>query len=244
MQVVDSYPGDAAKGADYLTGAAQRDLVVDPNLSVADGGIRKERIVLTDLYLDHEGRVCISETSVQHMANLLGMFEGERVLRIIADNEALRAEVGGQQALVVGLQNRIAGLETNAATQYVGLDGKGYATLDGARAATAEPIEPPHVVDPTLADVEQGDAPEPPKRSDEDQAEIEHLHKQLADAEAERDAANEALTNALKSGDGGGVPAPPEDGKDAPPPEPGPKNQQQDPVPKPEPKKATKPKGK
>lgn len=88
MQLHHAYPGDAVGGHDYLTGAAQGEVVVD-----ADTLPRPELVIITDRYIDYEGRVCIGEKSVRHMAHLLGMFEKEQVEAVAAENAALHGEI-------------------------------------------------------------------------------------------------------------------------------------------------------
>lgn len=136
MQITTHYPGDAAGGADFITGSAQGEIIDDP-LAPARG----ERVIITDKYLEYEGRVCIGEKSVRHMANLCGMFEGERVERVAAENRALHGEVDALRAEVDRLTAALAEAQGARATVYYA-HGKPYLTEDAAREAST-PKRPP-----------------------------------------------------------------------------------------------------
>lgn len=87
FMVADSYPGDAARGGCYLTGASLGEIVeIDP----ATGGdiVRPERVIVTQVDIDFEGRLCLSERIVRHLAHQLGMVDSWRVERLRAVHDA------------------------------------------------------------------------------------------------------------------------------------------------------------
>lgn len=87
--VAPQYPGDAAKGGDFLTGAAQREIQ-----DRAEAHFRPERIVVTDEYLPYQGgRVCLSETTIRHLAALVDLHDPVAVDRIVTENARLRDEL-------------------------------------------------------------------------------------------------------------------------------------------------------
>lgn len=89
-QLTDSYPPDAAGGADFLTGAAQR-RIPDENDQLVN-----ERIVVCDLDLAadtlYEGRVCLSETTIRHLASLIGCYDGPSVRAMLTHTEKIEAQ--------------------------------------------------------------------------------------------------------------------------------------------------------
>lgn len=120
--VGDSYPLGTAKGGDYITGAAQREIVVD-------GVARLERIIATPIEIDFEGQLCFSETSVRHMAQLLGMYDEGQVGPLLRDNGALIdqvAQLSEQLAYAVREVERLRS-ERVIATIYVAPDGSEFA---------------------------------------------------------------------------------------------------------------------
>lgn len=86
--VADNYPGDAARGGCYLSGAAQGEIVtIDP----ATGGeqVRREKVIVTPVDIDFEGRLCIGERMVRHLAHQFGMVDSWRVERLRVVHDAL-----------------------------------------------------------------------------------------------------------------------------------------------------------
>lgn len=160
----DQYPSFAAFGCDFFTRADQGDIIED----TADGPrVRRERILITDRDLDFEGRVCVGERTVRHLAHQLGMVDDWRVERIAADNHQLRREL-------VDLSEELARerehgrflreLEAQPPEKvFLALDGTEHAARRGAAEATAAqlgidvkivlearavPVEPPLEVAP------------------------------------------------------------------------------------------------
>lgn len=120
----DHYPADAAYGCDWLTRNAQGDILVD----TPDGQVkRREKVLITSREDDYEGRICIGERTVRHLAHQLGLVDDWRVERIAADNRELRTEVIGLSVALGAARNeanRLAQLERPDATKvYVALDG-------------------------------------------------------------------------------------------------------------------------
>lgn len=120
----DHYPGDAAHGCDYLTRSMQGDIQVE----TPDGiKLRKERVIITDREEDFEGRICIGERTVRHLAHKFGMVDDWRVDMISRDNTALRAELVGLSSQMAALRDenrRLAELErAEIEDVYVAVDG-------------------------------------------------------------------------------------------------------------------------
>lgn len=81
VQIADNYPAHAAKGADYFSGAPRGDIMErhgDEQI------IRPEKVVITDVELDYEGRLCVGERTVRHWAQTFGMVDGWRVQNMLA----------------------------------------------------------------------------------------------------------------------------------------------------------------
>lgn len=85
-QVAHAYPGTAAGGADYFTGAAQRPI------EQPDGTYSLERVLVTDKNVDYEGDVCISETTIRHWGHLFGLYDGTQVTRLQSHVDQVEAE--------------------------------------------------------------------------------------------------------------------------------------------------------
>lgn len=136
FQVTDSYPGDAAGGCDYITKAAPGLIYDDPN-----SPSRQERVVVTPTEIDFEGRLCIGERTVRHMAHLLGMFEGEAVEMISAENASLRDECARGQVLLADAAAQLSSKFT-LNTVYVCPDGFQAGTMEGALLHMGAPVVP------------------------------------------------------------------------------------------------------
>lgn len=154
MQLHHAYPGDAIGGADYLTGSAQGEVVVDP-----DTLPRPELVIITDRYIEHEGRVCIGERSVRHMAHLLGMFEKERVEAVAQENVALHGEVDVLRAQIEQQRDVIEGLRLTQ-TQVFYVNGTRYETEAAAREASKAKKPPLRVPAPDASHEEPSTDPE------------------------------------------------------------------------------------
>lgn len=139
MIVTDSYPRGAAKGADYFSGASQRSIT-----DVVDGEHieRPEKIIATGIEAgvdyDDQGQICLSETTVRHMGNLVGLYDPVQVDRLTdqlemvgEENQALHVEV-----LRLGRLNAELVAQVAAPTVvYVTPDGIEHATQDSAERA-------------------------------------------------------------------------------------------------------------
>lgn len=88
FQVSDNYPGDAARGACYLTGASRGEIVtIDPE--TGEDRVRPEKVIVTPISIDFEGRLCFGERTVRHLAHLLGMVDSWRVERLRVAHDSL-----------------------------------------------------------------------------------------------------------------------------------------------------------
>lgn len=114
----ESYPLGTAKGGDYFTGAAQRDIVVD-------GVKRREKVLVTPLEIDFEGQLCLSESTVRHMAQLFGMFDHGQVAPVLRANDEFVERIKALSEQLVNAWNEIERLREGKALQtiYVAPDG-------------------------------------------------------------------------------------------------------------------------
>lgn len=88
--IVDSYPGDAAAGCCYLTLAERGEIIEDR----PDGPIvRPERIVVTPREVEYEGRLCLSERIVRHLAHKLGMVDEWRADAVRVESAQARLDL-------------------------------------------------------------------------------------------------------------------------------------------------------
>lgn len=85
-RLADDYPGDAAFGGDYFSRAALGEIVTGT-------GRRREKVIVTDAFEDYEGRICVSERTVRHMAALIGLFTPEQVRELTQRCEYLEHEL-------------------------------------------------------------------------------------------------------------------------------------------------------
>jgi hypothetical protein len=118
----DSYPLGTAKGGDYFTGAAQRDIVVD-------GEKRRERILATQIAIDFEGQLCLSESTVRHMAQMFGMYDAGQVAPLLRTVEDLVDQNTRLSTELAAAWKEIEELRAGSgfSTVYVGPDGTEHA---------------------------------------------------------------------------------------------------------------------
>lgn len=90
MFVQDNYSGDAAKGADYFTGASLGEVRWTDEHGVEQ--VRPERVLNTHVFIEHEGYIELGELTVRHMAHHLEMVDAWRVQRSMAAYDELMAE--------------------------------------------------------------------------------------------------------------------------------------------------------
>lgn len=143
--VIDNYPGDAAGGCDYLSGAALGEVIVED----ASGHQvrRRERVVVTPRHIDFEGQLCIGERTVRHLAHLLGMVDDWRVEKLGEQYEAVaseRDELSAQLAEAHRTIETLSQIERQPITAvYVGADRVEHvseaAAVDASAAAEGRP---------------------------------------------------------------------------------------------------------
>lgn len=151
--LAENYPGDAARGGDYLSGAARGEIVTS-------SGRRPERVIVTPHHEEFVGRICVGERTVRHMAHLLGLFDEDQVARIMhranrleRERDELSNQLGDALAEIDALRSA-RGIKT----VYVDEDGNRHASLealqDSRRRAQGAVRRPP-------APMEAKDNPEP-----------------------------------------------------------------------------------
>lgn len=84
-QVLPGYPGDAARGADYFSGAPHGTIIETHGDEQTE---RAEQVLDTGLHIEFEGRVCVGERTVRHWATLFGMVDGWRVQNLMRQAQA------------------------------------------------------------------------------------------------------------------------------------------------------------
>lgn len=138
IQVVDQYPGDAAAGGCYISRSSRGEIVeIDP--VTGEDRVRPERVIVTSVDLDFEGRLCFGERTIRHCAHLLGMVDGWRAERLRREHESY-VEVAQQTArdledARVQIDVLRAMIDDGRPTAYVATDGSVWPT---ARAAQEE----------------------------------------------------------------------------------------------------------
>jgi hypothetical protein len=154
--VADGYPAEAVGGADIITGAALRDLIDDDGATKVK---RPERVIVTDRVFDFEdpleGRVCLSESTVRAMGQLLGLADAMYVERIERDLRRERVARAESDVRYTQLAQLVDTLRVARVTVYVAPDGTehpGRAALD-AYLADHAPM-PPRDIAPTPDPVE------------------------------------------------------------------------------------------
>lgn len=132
--VVDHYPGDAAAGACYLSRATRGKIV--ETREGEDAVERDERVIITPAYIDYEGRVCLGERTVRHMAHLLGMYDEWRAQELadaygatLADRDELSERLAAALSEIDALR---AQASLTIAKVYVSADGKEHASKSAA----------------------------------------------------------------------------------------------------------------
>lgn len=138
----DEYPADAVGRACFLTGMARGEVWVE----TADGKVaRPEKVLITDRDVLYEGRVCVGERAVRHLAHRLGLVDDWRFERVAADNQALRDELvalSREIAEVRGERDRLADLERpEEVLVYLAIDGTRHASKRGAIEHTAKLLD-------------------------------------------------------------------------------------------------------
>lgn len=141
LSLDDRYPAEAAYGADFFTRAAQGDVIED----TPDGPrSRRERVVITDNWEDHLGRVCIGERTARHLARQFGMVDGWKVDAVIADAQEVRTELMVLSERIARLENEnrlLRELEVAYPEPvFLALDGTKHASERGCMEATARTI--------------------------------------------------------------------------------------------------------
>lgn len=144
LEIVDNYPSIAAFGCDFFTRAA----IGDVRMEGPDGEVhRREKVLVTDRTIDFEGRVCIGERTVRHLAHRFDMVDGWRVERIKDDNTALRAELVELSTELASVRSQLTfarQLETQPAEQvFLSLDGTKHASARACMEATAKLLDVP-----------------------------------------------------------------------------------------------------
>lgn len=139
----DNYPADAAGGCCYLTLASVGE--IDETVQTEHGPQtvrRRERVVVTPREIPFEGRICLSERIVRHLARKFGMVDGHTVARIETDNRELRAELADMS---VQLRRQADTIDMLMAAEravpekvWVAIDGTEHARLRAARERSTE----------------------------------------------------------------------------------------------------------
>jgi len=165
--ILDSYPGDAAAGACYLTLADRGEIIEDR----PDGPVvRAERVVVTPREVGFEGRICLSERIVRHLAHLLGMVDDWRVDAVKAHNAALRDEAQSLSHTLAKAWQTIellSSLSIDPPEQvWVALDGSEHASKRAAldRCAQLLRLESVAVADLRPITVLEAPVPEPDRQ--------------------------------------------------------------------------------
>lgn len=152
----DSYPADAAYGSDFLTRNAQGDVQVStPNGIV----LRRERIIISSAEVDYEGRICIGERTIRHLAHQFDLVDRWRVDEVHNENVALKVEnrTLSHELAEAREQNRLLReLEARPPERiYLSLNGTEYATARAAVEAVAEEVGHEHGAIPATLDQPQ-----------------------------------------------------------------------------------------
>lgn len=144
LVLVDEYPHDAAYGACFLTRRARGDITEE----TPDGPkVRAERVILTDQAVEGEGRICVSESAVRHLAHKLGMVDGWKVEAVKRDNLDLRNELVtlSSQTAEIQAENRrfveAAAAEKHVEIAIIALDGTEHSNTRAAVEATAKHLD-------------------------------------------------------------------------------------------------------
>lgn len=160
--IAENYPAHAAKGADYFSSAPLGDIIEQRG---EEQIVRRERVVITDVEIDWEGRVCVGERTVRHWAQEFGMVDGWRVQNMLAvaqadadERDLLSRELAAARDMVdtlmevqrqptrvvfvdsAGVRHESAEAAENASRKAAGLAPK---SLTGVR-----PIKPDEAPDP------------------------------------------------------------------------------------------------
>lgn len=160
--IADEYPHDAAYGCDYFSRNHLGDIIVE----TPDGALtRREKVLITDVETDYEGRICFGERTVRHLAHQLGLVDDWRVQSIVTDNQSLRNELitlSMELAETRGEVWRMSQLERpDAPVKFIALDGTEHASKRAAQEHSAKELglEPSmllnakSIIDPTPTEV-------------------------------------------------------------------------------------------
>lgn len=135
--VLDQYPSDAAKRADYISGSPPGDVI--ENGRATGPVIRPEKVVDTGIQIDFEGRLCFGERTVRHLAYLFGMIDGWRMEALIASHTALNDERDLLSRELVEARKQVENLldvQREPVTEvFVALDGTHHASAGAAEDA-------------------------------------------------------------------------------------------------------------
>lgn len=108
MNVLDQFPGGAARGGDFISGMSTPRDDYEPVHQDSWGTMyRPERVIVLDVFLEDlalpEGQVCFLESSVQAMGQLIGLVPSTVVVN-------LQAELIETHARVAELEHQLAQL--------------------------------------------------------------------------------------------------------------------------------------
>jgi len=162
--VAADYPPDAARGGCYLTGASRGEIVeIDP--ATGADHVRPEKVIITQTDIDFEGRLCLSERIVRHLAQQLGMVDAWRVerLRVVHDahiDEAMRVatELERAHAQIETLTEMV---EAGRPKQYVATDGSTWPSKALAIEASLRSLQAPPLGADALRSIMADEAPLP-----------------------------------------------------------------------------------
>lgn len=137
--VHDEFPADAAYGADFLSRASKGTITeTGPDGKV----VRDEKVLVTSVDVDFEGRVCFGEKTVRHLAHQFGLVDGWRVEALKAEFAQVRDECEQLSRDLAKAREDLEFLHSlerePAPTRLVALDGSTHTSLRGACEATAK----------------------------------------------------------------------------------------------------------
>lgn len=160
FEVTRDYPGDAARGGCYLSGASKGEIVTAT-------GRRAERVIVTPHHEEFVGRICIGERTVRHMAHLLGLFDEDQVAKIVARADRLEKERDALDNQLADALDEIDRLRREKALREVFVDERGerHTSVDaletsakrasGAVRKPPSPIKAEHAPEPVPPEKEK-----------------------------------------------------------------------------------------
>lgn len=135
MFILDDYPSDAIGASCFFTRSPKGEITY-VDAETGEDRVRTERIISTDRYVEHEGRVAISEKFVIHLGDQVGMVAGwrlERAQRMYEEALAELAELSTGEALLREQNLTLASMANGTAREiFVAADGSRHTSLRAA----------------------------------------------------------------------------------------------------------------